>query len=271
MIRRNGETMKHTHLLYSNLIGIPTSYFASPAFNASPLPVHINSVREMNASLFKAMDGLSREEVPPLFMEYLRVMYHLDAAPGPGEKRKYRANYLRLLRGWFFDSNRPEGAVMKGWVESRFGLMPLFHKEPIPDINSPAYWVYLTAKMHPRFHNNAIFSQLDLLYEYTQYYLCRFGSSNRRLTLYRGTHLSSNEHQVVEKREKKLWVLRNNNLVSYTAEKERASEFGDVILMIEAPFEKIVCFPALLPGKLSPSESEYILLGGDYLSQILDF
>ncbi|MFI5305281.1 MAG: NAD(+)--dinitrogen-reductase ADP-D-ribosyltransferase [Nitrospiria bacterium] len=70
---------------------------------------------------------------------------------------------------------------------------------------------------------------------------------------------------------KKLWVLRNNGLVSYTAEKERASEFGDVILSMESPFEKVVCFPDLLPGKLSKSENEYILLGGDYLSQILDF
>lgn len=263
--------MTHSHLLYSNLIGIPSAYFASPAFNSSPLPVHINGVREMNASLFKAMDSLGLEDVPPLFMDYLRVMYHLDAAPGPGEKRRYRANYLRLLRGWFFDSNRPEGAVMKGWVESRFGLMPLFHKEPIPDINSPAHWVYLTAKMNSRFHNNSIFSQFDLLYEYTQYYLNRVGPSNRRLTLYRGTNLNSNEHQVVEKCEKKLWVVRNNSLVSYTAEKERASEFGDVILMIEAPFEKVLCFPPLLPGKLPPSESEYILLGGDYLSRTLDF
>lgn len=263
--------MELIHILYSNLIGIPTTYFASAAFNLSPLPVQINSVREMNASFFKAMDALGPEELPPFFMDYLNTMFQLKAIPGVGEKRKYRANYIRILRGWFFDSNRPEGAVMKGWAESRFGLLPLFHKEPIPNVNTPAYWIYLTDKMHPRFHNNSVFSQLDLLYEFCQYYLSRFGPSVRNLTLYRGTNLGTQEHQVVEKREKKIWVIRNNNLVSYTSEKDRASEFGDVILEIKVPFEKIVCFPALLPGKISSSESEYILLGGDYLSRILDF
>ncbi|MBI4715758.1 MAG: NAD(+)--dinitrogen-reductase ADP-D-ribosyltransferase [Nitrospirae bacterium] len=263
--------MDHKHLHYSNLIGIPTPFFASPAFNLSPVAVHINGVREMNGPLFQTLDRMDRAEAPPLFMEHMRVMFELDAEPEAGEKRRFRAHYLRLLRGWFFDANRPEGAVMKGWAESRFGLIPLFHREPLPDINGPAYWAYVAEKMSPRFHNNAIFSQLDLLYEYTQYFLHRFGPKTGRLTLYRGANLLSGEHQVLEKREKTVWVVRNNSLVSYTSEKERADEFGDVILRVEVPFEKVLCFSDLLPGKLAASEAEYILLGGDYLSDILDF
>lgn len=263
--------MKNTHLQYTNLTGVPTAYFASPAFNTSPLPIHINGVLEMHASLFETIDRFGREEAPKIFMEHMRATFDLDAEPEAELKRNYRANYLRFIRGWFFDSNRPEGAVMKGWAESRFGLMPLFHREPIPDINCAAYGEYLTDRMHPRFNNNAIFAQLDLLYEYAQYYLSRFGLPERTLNLYRGANLSSGEEEAVEKREKRLWVVRNNSLVSYTSEKERACEFGDTILMVTVPFEKILCFPELLPGKFPKSENEYIILGGDYLSRIMDF
>lgn len=262
--------MENRHLLYSNLIGIPTMYLASPAFNVSPLPVHINGVREMNAPLFEAMDKLGREDAPGIFMEHMRVMFNLDARPEKGKKKNYRANYLRFLRGWFFDSNRPEGGVMKGWAESRFGLAPTYHTEPIPDFNCPSYFMYMSDKMHPRFHNNSIFSQFDLLYEYAQYYLSRFGPTQERLTLYRGMNISGDEVQVVEKREKKLWVVRNNSLASYTSDIERASEFGDVILKVDVPFAKLLCFSKLLPGKLPEYESECILLGGDYISNVTD-
>lgn len=262
--------MIHNHLLPTNLIGIPTAYLASTDFNLSPVPLHINGVIEMNASLFRAMDRLEKEDAPSLFIEYMRGMFDLDAPPTPGKKRNNRASYLRLLNGWFFDSNRPEGAVMKGWAESRFGLIPLFHRQPIPDIHSPSYRAYVAEGMNPRFHNNAIFSQLDLLYEYAQYFLRRFGEGSGRIPLYRGANRLADDHQVVQKISKKRWVARNNSLVSYTSEKERASEFGDFLLRIEAPYEKILCFPGLLPGTLPSSEREYILLGGDYLSEIID-
>lgn len=262
--------MTNSHLLPLNRIGIPAAYLASADFNLSPVPLHIDGVIEMNASLFQAMDRLEKDDAPSLFMEYMRGMFDLDTSPAPGKRRNNRASYLRLLSGWFFDSNRPEGAVMKGWAESRFGLIPLFHREPIPDLHSPAYRAYVFEKMNPRFHNNAIFSQLDLLYEYAQYFLRRFYKSSESVTLYRGVNRLADDHPIVQKISKKRWVARNNSLVSYTSEKERASEFGDFLLQIKAPYEKILSFPDLLPGTLPSSESEYILLGGDYLSEIID-
>lgn len=39
--------MGHDHLFCTNLIGVSTPYFASPAFNLSPVPIHIHGVREM--------------------------------------------------------------------------------------------------------------------------------------------------------------------------------------------------------------------------------
>jgi len=226
----------------------------------------------MNAPLFETLNRFEKEETAKVFMEHMRVMFDLDPHElENNEKRVYRASYLRLLRGWLFDSNRPEGAVMKGWAESRFGLMPLFHRESIPNINCQAYWSYLTERMTPRFHNNSIFAQFDLLYEFAQYYLQRFGNEERKITLYRGANDVKRDSQIIEKREKKLWIVRNNSLVSYTSSMERASEFGDTILRIDAPFEKIVCFPELLPGGIPQSESEYIVLGGDYISEVVDF
>jgi len=262
--------MAHNHLLPTNLIGIPAAYFASTDFNLSPVPLHIDGVAEMNASLLRAMDQLGKADAPSLFMQYMRGMFDLDTPPAPGKKRNNRASYLRLLRGWFFDSNRPEGAVMKGWAESRFGLIPLFHRQPIPDVHCPSYRAYVAEAMNPRFHNNGIFSQLDLLYEYAQYFLRRFGVGSGKITLYRGANRLTDDHQILQKISKRRWVARNNSLVSYTSEKERASEFGDSLLRIEAPYEKVLCFPELLPGALPSSESEYILLGGDYLSEIID-
>ncbi len=261
--------MDNFYSLHSNLIGLPTPYFASPAFNLSPAPVHINSVREMNAPLFDELDKMeSKEDVAHVFMQHMRVMFELDAPPEKGQKKNYRANYLRLIKGWLFDSNRPEGAVMKGWAESRFGLSPLFHAGRITGPNCPAYWNYVTEKMHPRFNNNSINAQFDLLYEYAQYYLARFGPREGKFALFRGSNLKSDEHQVMETRDAHTWVVRNNSLVSYTADVERADEFGDTLLKVVAPFEKLLCFPGLLPGAIPPSENEFILLGGDYLSEV---
>ncbi len=59
---------------------------------------------------------------------YTMAMFGIDpeqreerAWTGP---RRYRSSFLRLLKGSGFDSNGPEGAVLKGWVESRFGTAP---------------------------------------------------------------------------------------------------------------------------------------------------
>ena len=39
-------------------------------------------------------------------------------------RKSLKNSYLRYLRGWMMDSNSIEGAVLKGWVESRMGLPP---------------------------------------------------------------------------------------------------------------------------------------------------
>ncbi len=250
----------------TNLVGIPTGLLASCAFNEHPLKLRIGGVRETNPALFAMLeDATSVEEAREAFQNYMCTVFGLDAEQRRGEdRRRFRASYLRLLTGWGFDANGPEGAVLKGWVESRFGLLPGFHKRPLGRYPSPAWVAYVEEKMSPRFHNNSIHLQLDLLYEYCQWMLARHFSPGRyHLTLYRGVNDFA-EHQVIERTGKREAVARQNNLVSFTAARDVADQFGDTILEAQVPTAKIVFFNALLPGHVLRGEGEYLVIGGDY-------
>jgi NAD+--dinitrogen-reductase ADP-D-ribosyltransferase len=177
--------------------------------------------------------------------------------------RRFRANYLRLLRGWGFDANSREGAVLKSWVESRFGIFPTFHKMPLTAYASPAWTNYVEEKMSSRFHNNAIFVQLDLLYEFCQWSLARRRESRRHLTLYRGVN-DFDEHRVIDARADGDIVLRLNNLVSFSANRDVAGEFGDCLLEVQVPRVKVVFYSELLTHHPLKGEAEYLVIGGDY-------
>lgn len=224
----------------------------------------------MNCKLFETMDRFREHDVPLLFMEHMRVMFELDKKVEIKKKKQMPISYLRMMRGWFFDSNRPEGAVIKSWAESRFGLRTLFHCQRLEGINHASYQRYLCEKMHHRFHSNSIFTQFDLLYEYCQYFWQRFGPAKKRLTLFRGISFQDKNQWVIEKIAKRKIILRNNCLNSYSSSLERASEFGDIILKVDIPFQKFFCSPEIIPGKLPSYENEYLILGGDYLSEIVD-
>lgn len=259
----------------TNLIGIPSGLFASAAFNADHRPVHIAGVREMNADLFRLLDATSEmADAADLFTSYMATMFALSdnrrparqdvAQSGPAEKRRYRTSYLRLLRGWAYDSNGPEGAVLKGWAESRFGLVPTYHKEPLADFHSHAWARYVEEKIGSRFHNNAILGQIDLLYEFAQWAIGRFYPDQSQLHLYRGVN-DFDEHQIVERRPNRQVVLRLNNLVSFTSERDVAGWFGDHILEADVPSVKVLFFNALLPRHALKGEGELLVIGGDYL------
>jgi NAD+--dinitrogen-reductase ADP-D-ribosyltransferase len=192
---------------------------------------------------------------------------HDDEAPtNPAEKkvRRYRASFLRLLKGWGYDSNSPEGAVMKGWVESRFGLFPTYHKEMITRFSTPGWIAYVEEKMSSRFHNNSIYCQLDMLYEFSQWALAtRHAPGQTHLTLYRGIN-SFEEHQIIERIDKKNVVMRLNNLASFSSLREAADCFGDTILTVAVPVVKVVFFNTLLPLHPLKGEGEFLVIGGDY-------
>lgn len=253
----------------TTLVGVPAGLIGSTAFNDYPVPLHINGTRETNGALF---DMLRQAETPAEaaqgFVSYMEAVFGLDPAqrvdPAGNGPRRFRSSYLRLLKGWGFDANGPEGALLKGWVESRFGLFPTFHKTRIERFSSAAWIEYVQEKMSSRFHNNSINMQLDLLYEFCQWALARFFSVGRRhVTLYRGTNDFS-EHPLLERADRHSAVIRLSNLVSFTSDRERAGEFGDYVLEARVPTPKIVFFNELLPRHPLRGEGEYLVIGGDY-------
>lgn len=264
--------MRHEGIGQStNLVGLPTGLVASCAYNDHPVPLRISGVREMNANLFEMLSqSTDVADAGVGFNCYMMAMFGLDPeqqerpANGGTKPRRYRSSYLRLIKGWGYDSNGREGAVLKGWVESRFGIFPTFHKEIIQRISSRAWITYVEEKMSSRFHNNAIYTQLDLLFEFCQWVLeHRAAHGVTHLTLYRGIN-SFDEHQIVERIDKHTVVMRLNNLASFSSERDIADCFGDVILTARVPIHKIVFFNTLFPVHPLKGEDEYLVIGGEY-------
>jgi NAD+--dinitrogen-reductase ADP-D-ribosyltransferase len=254
-------------------VGVPTDLLASSAFNDHALPLHISGVREMNGPLFEMLAQASDlADAGEAFGYYMMAMFGIDpeqrestADRGPaGKRRRYRSSFLRLIKGWGYDSNGPEGAVLKGWVESRFGIFPTFHKETIRRISSGAWTTYVEEKMSSRFHNNAIYVQLDLLFEFCQWALAHFAAPGAtHLTLYRGIN-AFDEHQIVERIDKHAVVMRLNNLTSFSSDRDIAGCFGDTILTARIPACKIAFFNGLLATHPLKGEGEYLVIGGEY-------
>lgn len=250
-----------------NLVGVPTRLLASTAFNANPVPLTIHGTRETHPTLFRYLEQCqTQREAADTFERYMDVHFGHNL-PEDAETRgvhRFATSYVELLRGWGFDSNSQQGAVLKGWVESRFGLIPSFHRARLQRFPSPEWVAYLEDKACSRFHNNGINFQLDALYEYAQWSLARFGdAAARHITLWRGSN--DCEEQVVEgSLQSRHGVLRLNNLVSFSSSEERAEEFGDWILRTDVPRCKLLFFPGLLSDAVLNSENEYIVIGGNY-------
>ncbi|TXG86821.1 MAG: NAD(+)--dinitrogen-reductase ADP-D-ribosyltransferase [Thermomicrobiales bacterium] len=252
----------------TNLVGIPTGLLASTASNAHPLPLAINGVREMNAGLFRVLAGAqSLPEAADIFEHYMLLLFDAER-PAPSDKggrRRFRSSYLKLLEGWGFDSNNEQGAVLKGWVESRFGIPPSFHKQGLGRYPSDGWMSYLEEKMGSRFHNNCINVQLDLLFEFCQWAITRFWRPGQRhVTLYRGVNRREEvEHQSPHVHSGR-FVTELNNLVSFSFSRSRADEFGDWILEVQVPVCKLLFFNGLLTRHPLQGEAECLVIGGEY-------
>ncbi|TAN71709.1 MAG: NAD(+)--dinitrogen-reductase ADP-D-ribosyltransferase [Magnetospirillum sp.] len=254
----------------TNLVGLPTDLLASATFNLHPLALHISGVREMNGSLFEMLSqAKDLTEAGEAFTCYMMAMFGIDPEQMEAERvkggpRRYRSSFLRLLKGWGYDSNGPEGAVLKGWVESRFGLIPTYHKQIIDRVSGAGWVAYVEEKMSSRFHNNAIHTQLDMLYEFCQWAFPHFvAPGESHLTLYRGTN-AFDEHQIVQRMDRRRVVMRLNSLASFSSDRNVAGCFGDTIVTARVPVAKVAFFNTLLPLHPLKGEGEYLVIGGDY-------
>ncbi len=255
-----------------NLCNLPPWAIASRHFNRHPQPLEIQGVRRANRLLFERLSRLDDPaERGAQFHDTMDVTFQLhqwEREASAGGRKSLKNSYLRFLRGWMFDSNSREGAVLKGWVESRLGLPPTFHGEPIEDIHSEAYFRYTVERMKGSARTNAINAQFDLLFEFVQEEMRRRHPGQTHLTLYRGIHDFA-EHRILETFDKHHVLLRLNNLNSFTTDFERAWEFGNRVLQAEVPLAKVFFRGDLLPSSLLKGEEEVLVIGGEYEVKVL--
>ena len=253
----------------TNLIGIATSCIASAQFNQNPFPLHIAGTREAAVGLFQRLAGQTCLSIcGEIFQDYMCVVFGFEVEQRLGidkhGRRRYRNSYLKLIQDWGLDSNNAQAAVLKGWVESRFGLFPNFHKQPLSGFLSKDWITYIEEKMNSRYHNNCIYLQLDLLYEYCQWVIENFAKPSAwHKTLYRGVDNLDFCVQSANTENTDI-AMRFNNLVSFTDKLSIASEFGAYILEVEVPMVKLLFFNELLPHHALHGEAEYLVIGGDY-------
>lgn len=239
---------------------------ASVDFNRQPLELAIAGVYQTNRRFFRTLDGIvCAERRGEIFHDYLSVKFMLHQWENfDGTARKsLRNSYIRFLRGWGVDSSSVEGAVLKGWVQSRFGVMPTYHRHALSYSGNEEDAQFAYDRMKGGARTNAIFSQLDLLYTFCQYELKRRRPGCQHFTLFRGTN-DAEEHPRVATVDRRHYSVRLNNLCSFTSDREAAWEFGSTVWQAEVPVCKIVFFSELLPTSLLKGEGEYLVIGGEF-------
>ncbi len=241
----------------------------SEEFQASPLPIEIDGGRATDAPLFRRLAEIGdADERSRLFHDYVCVKFGLNETIFQTGKSKPAYSYVNLLRAWGADSNRQAGAVLKAWVESRFGILATYHNGRLAD-NAAAREAFMLDRMRGSAKSIGVLMQLDLLYTFCQDELRRrFPGANSK-TLYRGTH-DPEEYAIrgpsnqIGHPSRRVMLVQLNNLSSFTSDPEVAWEFGSSAWEVEVPLAKIVFFSGLLPKSLLSGESEYLVLGGYY-------
>ena len=251
-----------------NRCNLPAIILGGLTFQQHPVPLLIDGIAEIHARLFTLLDKLADpQQRARQYMDYMTVYFRLKALEEvgltPGKRHlRGRADYLRMVRGWAFDPDCREGAVLKGWVESRFGLLTRYHGGSLADRSGDSFLRYLEARSKGLYNTNALEAQLDLLYTYCQYELRHQLPEVRHLELYRGFNRLGDD-EVLEKLNRRQRIILLNNLSSFTSSCERANEFGDHLLKTRVPLAKIFFYNRMLPGMLK-AEDEYVVIGGIY-------
>ncbi|MBK7766094.1 MAG: NAD(+)--dinitrogen-reductase ADP-D-ribosyltransferase [Sulfuritalea sp.] len=267
-----------------NRCNLPASILGGLTFQRAPTALAIDGVGALHRPLFDLLDHIAEpEERAARFVGYMKGHFRLAQPDEAGlcsgqRKSRTKASYLRVVRGWAFDPDGREAAVLKGWVESRFGLLPRHHGASLREPGSPAWQLYVAMRAAGLYGTNALEAQLDLLYAYSQYELARQFPRRTHLRLYRGVNrLSDHEiiadddphgepqpipgaHSVTNPAARTVLL---NNVSSFSRSRERAGEFGDTILSVDVPLSKLAFFSELLPGMLK-AEDEYVVIGGLY-------
>lgn len=251
-----------------NRCNLPAVVLGSLTYQKYPAPLLLDGVAEFHGDLFRRLAAAPTEARAEVFRDYLTVNFRLNwpqeaglnTSVGGLRKGRAKASFVRVLRGWSFDSDSRDAAVLKGWVESRFGLTPRYHGQPLRDPSGEPYRRYLEMRSHGLYGTNALEAQFDLVYAFCQLQLGLRHPGARHVTLYRGVNRMA-DHEVLARGKGGRHIILLNNLSSFTCSRERACEFGDYILEVDVPLSKIFFHCGLLPDVLQ-GEDEFLVIGG---------
>ena len=281
----NTELMQYPALpahamLTLNRCNLPAVVLGSVAFQLAPQPLWLDGVMELHRAFFQSLHAFDKAESrASCFRDYMSSCFlldHLDQAGlnHQGNVCRPKADFLRTLRGWMFDADSQEAAVLKGWAESRFGLLPRYHQGPLGDYHSESWLRFQALRARGLYNTNALEAQLDVLYAWCQYELKRRFPGQSHWTLFRGIN-HWQQHDVMppeiraeNSRDRQQALVLLNNLNSFSSEKDYADAFGDQLIKVDVPLVKLLYFPGLLPGVL-PGEQEYLVIGGLYQVTLL--
>ena len=193
----------------------------------------------------------------PMFAHYMSLAFGLERGPnpakrddGPNGRRRWRSSYLKLLQGWGLDSNGPGGRGAEG-----LGGEPLRPRALASTVRRwrasrrrPG-WPTSSRRRASRYHNNSIFQQLDLLYEFCQWML---GALPRCSATRHARHAVARQHALRGAGGRRLaaraarCTVRLNNLVSFSTTRRCGAEcFGDWVLEARMPAVRSCCsYPA---------------------------
>ncbi len=252
---------------------LPPWHLASVEFQDNPRQLELGDVAVTDRRLWAALDAIAEPaDRARYFHDYVSVKFSLHAWSDPSHstpaRTALRHSYVHCLRHWGVDSNGRSGAALKAWVNSRFGLRPLYHTGLL-DSDAEARARYDQDRMRVAAYTAGLSQQLDLLYTFCQRELARRHPGARWLSLYRGTHDSSEYKRMPEATGTSGPLVEFNNLSSFTSDSEVAWEFGSSVWRVSVPHAKILCFNGLLPAEFLQGESEYLVIGGVYRAQPL--
>ncbi|MBF0134145.1 MAG: NAD(+)--dinitrogen-reductase ADP-D-ribosyltransferase [Magnetococcales bacterium] len=266
--RKAWALFNHTKLTAEALGSLP--------YQAQPVALDLVGVHEMHRDLYAKLDALTKRKLrAQKFMDYMTVHFLLGQPERightPGHRhQRIKVDYLRILRGWLFNPDGREAAVLKGWVASRFGLKPLYHNGPLDDYESDTYLQFLSMQSAGIYNTNALENQLDLLYHFCQYELSHQRTvAGDHQVLFRGVN-AIDQHDILARGPNNEAIVLLNNLNSFTDDRERASEFGDYIMEVRVPLPKIIFYHNLLPNTFK-GEGEVMVIGGLYRVRLVTF
>lgn len=128
-----------------NRCNLPPVIVGSLSFQQHPTMLHIDGIDELHKALFRGLDiRQTHKQRANYFMDYMIVHFRMKNLEDAGlmsddKDKRSKADYLRILRGWLFDTDGREAAVLKSWVESRFGLLTRYHKSELKDYTEENY------------------------------------------------------------------------------------------------------------------------------------